>query len=80
MTSFSLNQEFDELVEETLAEKQLISNENDNTKETITPEMTDESAKSPDFFQSNKLSTKRTDRKHTRKIFTTKILYLTFIC
>ena len=65
MTFFSLNQEFDELVKTTLAEKQLISNDNDNNKETNTPEMTDESAKSPDFFQSNKPSTKRTDRKYT---------------
>ena len=65
MASFSLNQEFEELVKATLAEKQLISNDNDNNKETITPEMTDESAKSPDFFQSNKLSPKRTDRKYT---------------
>ena len=65
ITSFSLNQEFDKLVKATLAEKQLISNDNDNNKETITPEMTDESAKSPDFFQSNKLSTERTDRKYT---------------
>ena len=65
MTSFSLNQEFNELVKAALAEKQLISNENDNNKETITPEMTDESAKSPNFFQSNKLSAKRTDRNYT---------------
>ena len=62
MTSLSLNQEFDELVKTILAEKQL-SNNNDNNKETIPPEMTNESAKSPNFFQSNKLSTKRTDRK-----------------
>ena len=62
MTSLSLNQEFNELVEAILAEKQL-SNDNDNNKETITPEMTNESAKSLNFFQSNKLSTKRTDRK-----------------
>ena len=55
MTSFSLNQEFDELVKATLAEKQLISNDNDNNKETNRPEMTDESARSPDFFQSDKL-------------------------
>ena len=60
-----MNEEFDELVKATLKEKQLISNDNDNNKETITPEMTDESAKSPDFFRSNKLSTERTDRKYT---------------
>ena len=65
MTSFRLNQEFDELVNTTLAEKQLILNDNDNNKETVTPEMTDKSAKSPNFFESNKLSTKKTDRKYT---------------
>ena len=62
MTSLSLNQEFDELVKAILAEKQQ-SNDSDNNKETIPPQMTNESAKSPNFFQSNKLSTKRTDRK-----------------
>ena len=67
MTSINLNQEFDVLVKATLAEKQLISNDknSNNDKENNQPEMTDESAKGPDFFQSNKLSNKRTDRKYT---------------
>ena len=51
-----MNQEFDELVKEKLAEKQLITN--DSNKENNPPDMTDESAKRPDFFQSNKQSQK----------------------
>ena len=67
MTSISLNQEFDALVKATLAEKQLISNDNhnDSGKENIPPEITDESAKSPNFFHNNKPSDKRNDREHT---------------
>ena len=67
MTSINLNQEFDALVKATLAEKQLISNDNknNNNKENNQPEITEESAKSPDFFQSNKPSNKRTGRKYT---------------
>ena len=92
MTPIRLNQEFDALVKGTLAEKQLMSKGNNksdnNNKENVQPEMTDESAKSPDFFQSNKPSNKRTDRKYTttriksriRKISTTKTLYSTFTC
>ena len=59
----------------TLPEKQLISkdnnknnnsnNNNNNDKENGQPEMTDKLAKSLDFFQSNKPSSKRTDRKYT---------------
>ena len=66
MTSISLNQEFDALVKATLPEKQLISKDNNNNgKENVQPEMTDKSEKSLDFFQSNKPSSKRTDRKYT---------------
>ena len=67
MISISLNQEFDALVKATLAEEQLISNDsqNDSDKENIPPEITDESVKSPNFFQNNKPSDKRNDRKHT---------------
>ena len=66
MTSINLNQEFDALVKATLAEKQLISSDknNNNNKESDQPEMTDESAKSPDFFQSNKPLNKKTGRKY----------------
>ena len=62
MISINLNQEFDALVKATLAEKQLISNDksNNNDKENNQPKMTDKSAKNPNFFQSNKPSTKRT--------------------
>ena len=41
------------------------NNNSNNNKENVQPEMTDESAKSPSFFQSNNLSNKRTDRKYT---------------
>ena len=63
MESISLNQKFDEFVNVTLAEKKLISNDSD--KENNPPDMTDESAKSPDFFHSNKLSQKKSGRKYT---------------
>ena len=62
VTSISLNQEFDELVKQ-LAEKQLITN--DSNKENNPPDMTDESAKRSDFFQSNKQSQKKSARKYT---------------
>ena len=63
MISINLNQEFDALVKATLAEKQLISNDknNNNDKENNQPKITDKLAKNPNFFQSNKPSTKRTD-------------------
>ena len=66
IASFSLNKQFNELVKMTLAEKQLMSrNSNDNNKENIPPKMTDGLAKSPDFFQHNKPSNKRSERKYT---------------
>ena len=67
MTFFSLNQEFDELVKVTLAEKQQIldNSNNDNNENENKPDMTDGSAKSPDFFQDNKPSNKRSERKYT---------------
>ena len=67
MTFFSLNQEFDELVKVTLAEKQQIldNSNNDNNANENKPDMTDGSAKSPDFFQDNKPSNKRSERKYT---------------
>ena len=70
MTSFSLNQELDELVKVTLAEKQQIldnnnNNNNNNNENENKPDMTDGSAKSPDFFQDNKPSNKRSERKYT---------------
>ena len=69
MTSFSLNQELDELVKVTLAEKQQIlddnNNNNNNNENENKPDMTDGSAKSPDFFQDNKPSNKRSEGKYT---------------
>ena len=69
MTSFSLNQELGELVKVTLAEKQQIlddnNNNNNNNENENKPDMTDGSAKSPDFFQDNKPSNKRSERKYT---------------
>ena len=66
MTSYSLNQEFEELVKATLAEKQLISDNNSNSNENENKEdMTDRSAKSPSFFQQNRLSVKKSKRKYT---------------
>ena len=67
MTSFSLNQEFDELVKVTLAEKQQVldNNSNNRNENKNKPDMTDGTAKSPDFFQDNKLSDKRSERKYT---------------
>ena len=61
MTTFSINDQFNELVKVALSEKQALM-ENSNS---IKQEMTDGSAKSPNFFQDNKPS----ERKYT----TTKI-------
>ena len=53
MTSINLNQEFDALVKATLAEKQLISNDNknNNNKENNQPEMTESHQKAPTSFR-----------------------------
>ena len=60
---FSLNQEFDKLVKTTLAEKQqVLENSNENESK---PDMRDRSEKSPDFFQDNKPSNKRSERKYS---------------
>ena len=63
MTSFSLNQEFEELVKATLTEKQTVTNSKSKTK-SDQEDMTDGSAKCPDFFQDNK-SVKKLKRKFT---------------
>ena len=68
MTSFSLNQEFDKLVKVTQAEKQQIldnSNKNNSNENENKPDMTDRLAKSTNFFQDNKSSNKRSERKYT---------------
>ena len=56
MTLYSLNSQFKELVKTALDEKQQ-TEQSDNT-----PKMIDESAKSQDFFQSNK---DKIERKYT---------------
>ena len=70
MTPFSLNQDFDELVKVTLAEKQQIldnsnNNRNSSKENEDKPDMTDGSAKNPDFFQDNKPLNERSERKYT---------------
>ena len=66
MTTFSINDQFDDLVKAALSEKQKLTEQTDNNIE-----MTDESAKSRDFFQNNKPS----ERKYT----TTKIKSRSFL-
>ena len=93
-TTYSPNEQFDELVKVTLAEKQLLEESN---KEKISPDVMDGSAKSPNFFLNNK-PLKRSERSsqqqevkqeifetlHTweliKKIFTTETSYLISIC
>ena len=57
MTTFSINDQFNELVKVTLSEKQALTKNSDSIKQ----EMTDGSAKRPNFFQDNKPS----ERKYT---------------
>ena len=61
--SFSLNQEFEELVKTTLAEKQMIT-DNNNTDNTVEIIVMNESPKSTDFFQDDN-SVKNAGRKYT---------------
>ena len=56
MTTFSINVQLNELVKAALSEKQELTEQTDNNLE-----MTDESAKSQDFFENNKPS----ERKYT---------------
>ena len=58
----TVNDQFNELVKKTLAEKQVLMTENDNN---IQEEIMDESTKSPNFFQNNKSSVKKNQRKYT---------------
>ena len=60
----SMKEQFNELVKITLAEKQQLT-ENDNNEDNLQPELMDESAKSPDFFQDNKSSVEKTEGKYT---------------
>ena len=60
----SIKEQFNELVKITLAEKQQLT-ENDNNEDNLQPELMDKSAKSPDFFQDNKSSVEKTEQKYT---------------
>ena len=90
MTAFSITDQFNELVQVTLSEKQALTEQTDNNIDMI-----NKSAKSQDFFQNNKPSERKytTARIHqeifyltllmlvlVNWIFTMKILFLTFIC
>ena len=94
-TTYSLKEQFDELVKVALAEKQLLEESN---KEKISPDVMNGSAKSPNFFLNNK-PLKRSERNpqqqevkqeiffetfHTweliKKIFTNETSYLISIC
>ena len=59
----SVKEQFNELVKITLVEKQQLT-ENDNNEDNLQPELMDESAKSPDFFQDNKSSVEKTEGKY----------------
>ena len=65
MITFSINDRINELVKVTLAEKQELTENNNNS---IQQEMIDEPAKSPDFFRYNKPSEKE-------KIYDNKKIY-----
>ena len=66
MAMFCINNQFDKLVKAALSEKQELTEQTDYNLE-----MTDESAKSQDFFQNNKLS--------GRKYSTTRIKSINFL-
>ena len=57
MTACNINDQFNELVKVTLSKKQQLTERTD--KDNIQQEMIDESVKSPDFFQDNKLSERK---------------------
>ena len=56
----STKEQFNELVIITLAEKQQLT-ENDNNEDNLQPEIMDKSAKYPNFFQDNKSSVEKTE-------------------
>ena len=76
----TLNDQFNELVKVTLAEKKVLT-ENDKDMSNVQMEVMGESGKSPDFFQGNKPSTNkpsrnyRTSRVKSRKILSN-VLYI----
>ena len=60
----TLNDQFNELVKVTLAEKKVLT-ENDKDMNNVQMEVMGESGKSPDFFQGNKSSTNKPSRNYT---------------
>lgn len=62
LTMISVNDQLNELVKVALAERQVLTTENDNN---IQDEIMDESAKSPNFFQDHKSSVEINERKYT---------------
>ena len=60
----TINEQFNELVGITLVEKQQLT-ENNNNEDNLQPELMDKSGKIPDFFQDNKSSVEKTERKYT---------------
>ena len=60
----SIKEQFNELVKIALTEKQQLTENNDD-EDNLQPELMDESAKSPNFFQDNKSSVEKTERKYT---------------
>ena len=75
----SVKEQFNELVKITLVEKQQLT-ENDNVDK-LQPELMDDSAKRPDFFQDNKSSGEKIEQKYMKTIiksrnFLSNILYV----
>ena len=60
----TLNDQFNELVKVTLAEKKVLT-ENDKDMNNVQMEVMGEPGKSPDFFQGNKSSTNKPSRNYT---------------
>ena len=58
LTTAALNDQFNELVKVTLAEKKVLT-ENDKDMNNVQMKVMDESLKSPNFFQGNKSSTNK---------------------
>ena len=65
LTTAALNDQFNELVKVTLAEKKVLT-ENDKDMNNVQMKVMDESLKSPNFFQGNKSSTNKPTWNYTR--------------
>ena len=60
----AIKEQFNELVRITLAERQQLT-ESDNNDDNLQPELMDVSAKSPNFFKDKKLFVEKTEQKYT---------------